>query len=78
MAGVPEREAVVEPLSLGLTAALGTEVLGAAVSGCTEAAPSPAAPPAEAAPVEAWRPWRVCPQTWWCFSQSLCWQKEPQ
>ena len=21
---------------------------------------------------------RVCPQMWWCFSQSLCWQKEPQ
>lgn len=21
---------------------------------------------------------RLCPHTWWCFSQSLCWQKEPQ
>lgn len=21
---------------------------------------------------------RVCPQMWWCFSQSLCWQNEPQ
>lgn len=20
----------------------------------------------------------VWPHTWWCFSQSLCWQKEPQ
>lgn len=20
----------------------------------------------------------VCPQMWWCFSQSLCWQNEPQ
>lgn len=22
--------------------------------------------------------WRACPQMWWCFSQSLCWQNEPQ
>lgn len=23
-------------------------------------------------------PCSVWPHTWWCFSQSLCWQKEPQ
>lgn len=63
---MPARDAAPEPVSLGLLA------MGGTPSGCAE-------PPGSVGAVAgAGSPCRVCPQTWWCFSQSLCWQKEPQ
>lgn len=101
VAGVVEREALLELLSFGLAETLtlpppappvmllwtardkGPEgVLSEWVGGAPEDAkeleedeeegvPRGTPPP----PGSPCRPW---PQTWWCFSQSLCWQKEPQ
>lgn len=59
---MPARDAPAEPASLGLLA------MGGTASGC----------PTAVGTEGAGSPCRVCPQTWWCFSQSLCWQKEPQ
>ena len=67
--GEPGREGPVEPASLGLAAAGGRQGPRPGVaSDC----------PGTGSTTAAEGPCRLWPHTWWCFSQSLCWQKEPQ
>lgn len=67
--GEPGREGPAEPASLGLAAPTGRE------------GPRPWAAsggPGTGSATTATGPCRLWPHTWWCFSQSRCWQKDPQ
>lgn len=95
VAGVVEREALLELLSLGLAETLPPPappaillwptrdrapggVLSEWVGGALEEAEEVEEGVPRGTLLPPGSPCRPWPQTWWCFSQSLCWQKEPQ
>lgn len=96
MAGVVEREALLELLSFGLAETLALPlpappvrllcaardsgpgvVLSEWVGGALEEEELEEGVP-RGTLLPPGRPCRPWPHTWWCFSQSLCWQNEPQ